>query len=208
MLQLSYLDYLAVEGESFLHHLSPKLKVAGILLVLSGIVIIKSLYVIFFLYLALLSLFFLTRLPIRIFLLTLYPIIFAVLFIFISKLQLHFIILIFLKVLSGSTGIILLLSTTPYPSIFALLGRLLPSILVTALFFTYRSIFILMGILEETQHALYIRGGFQWRSPLRSIINISNAFGHLIIKGINSSERIYESMLLRGFKNRINYRGE
>ena len=144
----------------------------------------------------------------RIFPLTLYPLIFAFLFIFISGLQILFILLIFLKVLCGSTGVVLLLSTTPYPLIFRVLGKVLPSIFVTALFLTYRSIFILLNVFEETRHALYLRGGFQWRHPLRSLINISNAFGHLIIKGIESSEKMYESMVLRGFKTKIHYRGE
>ena len=39
-------------------------------------------------------------------------------------------------------------------------------------------------------------------------INISNAFGHLIIQGMDASEKMYESMVLRGFKNKIHYRGE
>jgi len=208
MIQLSYLDYLALDGKSFLHRIKPELKIVGMIFVLMGIVIMKSLYGVLLLYMSLLSLFFLSRLPTRIFSLTLYPLIFAFLFIFVSRFQFHFILIVFLKVLSGSTGVLLLISTTPYPLIFSVLGRFLPSIFVTALFLTYRSIFILLGILEETRHALYLRGGFQWRNPLRSLINISNAFGHLIIKGIDSSERIYESMMLRGFKNRINYRGE
>jgi energy-coupling factor transporter transmembrane protein EcfT len=104
--------------------------------------------------------------------------------------------------------VVLLLATTPYPSIFSVLGRVLPSTFVTALFLTYRSIFILLNIFEETQHALYFRGGFQWKHPWRSLINISNAFGHLIIKGIDASEKMYVSMVLRGFKNKIHYRGE
>jgi len=29
-----------------------------------------------------------------------------------------------------------------------------------------------------------------------------------VIKGIEASERMYESMTLRGFKNKIHYRGE
>jgi len=41
-------------------------------------------------------------------------------------------------------------------------------------------------------------GGFQWRHPWRSLTNISNAFGHLVIKGIEASERMYESMTLAG----------
>ncbi|MDO9124878.1 MAG: energy-coupling factor transporter transmembrane component T [Deltaproteobacteria bacterium] len=208
MIQLSYLDYLAVEGKSFLHRLSPTLKIIGMLMVLSSIVILRNLSGLFLLYGILLALFFVCRLPLRIFFLTLYPLIFAVLFIFISGFEIHFILLIFLKGLSGSTGVVLLLATTPYPLIFRTLDRFLPSLFVTALFLTYRSIFILLKVLEETQHALYLRGGFQWRHPWRSLNNISNAFGHLIIKGIDASEKMYESMMLRGFKNKIHYRGE
>ena len=208
MIQLSYLDYLAIEGKSFLHRVSPKVKIIGMVIVLSGIVTLRTLPGLLLLYAILLALFFISKVPLKIFSLTLYPLVFAVLFIFISGFQLLFIILIFLKVLSGSTGVVLLLTTTPYPSIFHLLGKVLPSLFVTALFLTYRSIFILLKVLEETQEALYLRGGFQWRHPWRSLINISNAFGHLIIKGIDASEKMYESMVLRGFKNKIHYRGE
>ena len=208
MIQLSYLDYLAIEGKSFLHRVSPKVKIIGMVIVLSGIVTLRTLPGLLLLYAILLALFFISKVPLKIFTLTLYPLIFAVLFIFISGFQLHFIILIFLKALSGSTGVVLLLTTTPYPSIFHLLGKVLPSLFVTALFLTYRSIFILLKVLEETQQALYLRGGFQWRHPWRSLINISNAFGHLIIKAIDASEKMYESMVLRGFKNKIHYRGE
>jgi energy-coupling factor transporter transmembrane protein EcfT len=208
MIQLSYLDYSAVEGKSFLHHLSPKLKIIGMIFVLLGLVTLGNILGLLLLYGVLLALFFISRIPTKIFSLTLYPLIFTILFIFISGFQIHFILLVFLKVLCGSTGVVLLLATTPYPSIFSVLGRVLPSSFVTALFLTYRSIFILLNILEETQHALYLRGGFQWRHPWRSLINISNAFGHLIIKGIDGSEKMYESMVLRGFKNKIYYRGE
>ena len=208
MIQLSYLDYLAVEGKSWLHRLSPKLKMMGMGFVLLGIVTLKNLPLLLLLYGILLILFFISRIPLRIFPLTLYPLIFALLFIFISGFQIYFILLIFLKVLCGSTGVVLLLATTPYPLIFRVLGKVLPSIFVTALFLTYRSIFILLNVFEETQQALYLRGGFQWRHPLRSLVNISNAFGHLMIKGIDASEKMYESMVLRGFKNKIHYRGE
>ncbi|MGB9627668.1 MAG: energy-coupling factor transporter transmembrane component T family protein, partial [Thermodesulfobacteriota bacterium] len=208
MIQLSYLDYLALEGRSFLHRLSPTFKIIGMVLVLSGVILLRDLRGLLLLYGVLLLLFLSSHLPLRIFSLTFYPLIFAVLFIFVSGFQINFILLIFLKVLSGSTGVVLLLATTPYPSIFRTLGRFLPSLFVTALFLTYRCIFILLKVLEETQHALYLRGGFQWRHPWRSLLNISNAFGHLIIAGIDASERMYESMTLRGFKNRIHYRGE
>jgi len=206
MIQLSYLDYLAVEGKSFLHRLSPKLKIVAMILILFAIVTVRNLPGLFSLYVFLLCLYLMARVPMRIFPLTLYPLIFAFLFIFLSGFQLFFILLIFLKVLCGSTGVILLFATTPFPSIFSVLGRVLPSSFVIALFLTYRSVFILLNVLEDTQNALYLRGGVQWRHPWRSLTNISNAFGHLIIKGIDASEKMYEAMLLRGFKGEIHYR--
>ena len=208
MIQLSYLDYIAVERKSFLHRLSPKLKIIGMILVLFVIVTVRNLPGLLLLYVVLLTLYFTAKIPVRIFALTLYPLIFAILFIFLSGFQIFFILLIFLKVLCGSTGVVLLLASTPYPSIFSALGKVLPSSFVMALFLTYRSIFILLTVLEETQHALYLRGGVQWRHPRRSLINISNAFGHLILQGIDASEKMYESMVLRGFKGKIHYRGE
>ena len=208
MIQLSYLDYSAVEGKSRLHRLPAAVKIAGMVFVLLGVLTLRSLPLLFSLYLLLVALFFISRVPLKIFSLTFYPLIFAFLFIFLSGFQIHFILMIFFRVLCGSTGVVLLLATTPYPSIFRLLGKVLPSLFVTALFLTYRSVFILLAVLEETEHAIYLRGGFQWRHPWRSLINISNAFGHLVIKGIEASERMYESMTLRGFKNKIHYRGE
>ena len=208
MIQLSYLDYLAVEGKSWLHRLHPVVKIVGVVLVLAGVVTVRSIPGLLVLYGTLLCVFFASRIPVRVLPLTLYPLLFAFFFIFISGFQFYFIGLVFLKVVSGSTSVVLLLTTTPYPSIFSVLGKVLPSLFVTALFLTYRSVFILLSILEETQHAIYLRGGVQWRHPSRSLVNISNAFGHLIIKGIDASERMYESMRIRGFTNRIHYRGE
>lgn len=208
MIQLSYLDYSAVEGKSWLHRCSPAAKMMGMGLILIGIVTLKGLFGLFSLYVILLGLFLSCRISLKLFSLTLYPLIFAVLFIFLSGFQLTFILLVFLKVLCGSTGIVLLLSTTPYPMVFRSLGKFLPSLFVTALFLTYRSVFILLNVLEETEHAIHLRGGLQWRHPWRSLINISNAFGHLLLKGIDNSEKMYEAMILRGFKNKIHYRGE
>lgn len=208
MMQLSYLDYSAVEGKSRLHRLPTTVKLVGVGLVLCAVVLIRNLPVLLGLYAFLILLFFRSRVPRGIFSLTFYPLIFAILFVFISGFQMGFILLVFLKVLCGSTGVVLLLATTPYPAVFSVLGKVFPSLFVTALFLTYRSVFILLAILEETQHAIYLRGGFQWQHPWRSLNNVANAFGHLIIKGIDASERMYESMLLRGFEGKIRYRGE
>lgn len=208
MTQLSFLDYLAVEGKSPLHRLSPGLKVMAVGGVLLGVVTLKTPPMLFVLYLILVALFFVARIPLKVFLLTFYPLIFAVLFLFVSSFRLSFVVLLFLKVLCGSTAVVLLLTATSYPSVFQILGKVLPSLLVTALFLTYRSIFILLTALEETQHALYLRGGFCWSHPWRSLNNISNAFGHLIIKGMDASEKMVEAMRIRGFDHRIRREGD
>ncbi len=208
MIQLSYLDYSAAEGKSRLHRLPVVVKLVGVALTLCAVVFVKSIPFLLGVYFLLVLLFLGSRVPRGIFSLTFYPLIFAILFLFVSGFQIGFILLIFLKVLSGSTSVVLLLATTPYPAVFSLLGKVLPSLFVTALFLTYRSVFILLEVLEETQHALYLRGGFQWRHPWRSLVNIANAFGHLIIKGIDAGERMYEAMVLRGFEDKIHYRKE
>src|SRR4030042_4715865 len=110
MIQLSYLDYSAVEGKSFLHRLSPKLKIIGMIFVLLGLVTLGNILGLLLLYGVLLALFFISRIPIKIFSLTFYPLIFTILFIFISGFQIHFILLVFLKVFCGSTGVVLLLA--------------------------------------------------------------------------------------------------
>jgi len=148
MIQLSYLDFSAVEGKSRLHRSSPTAKMIGMSLVLFGVVALRSIPGLLSIYAMLLALFFLSRVPLKIFSLTLYPLTFAVFFIFLSGFQVYFILLVFLKVLCGSTGIVLLLATTPYPRVFRVLGKFLPSLFVTALFLTYRSVFILLEVFE------------------------------------------------------------
>ena len=208
MIHLSYLDYSALEGKSRLHRLPPTVKLIGMLAVLLGVVTLKGLTELILLYAFLLALFFVSRIPRSIFSITFYPLLFAALFILVSGFQIPFMAMIFLKVLCGSTGVVLLLSTTPYPSIFHVLGKVLPSVFVTALFLTYRSIFILLTTLEDTQQAIHLRGGLQWRRPWRSLANLSNIFGHLLIKGIEASETMHQAMVLRGFKNKIHSRGD
>ena len=85
MIQLSYLDYSAVEGKSWLHRRSPMTEIIGMVLVLLGLISLRSLPVLGLLYMTLLALFFISRIPLKIFSLTLYPLLFTVFFIFISK---------------------------------------------------------------------------------------------------------------------------
>ena len=71
MMQLSYLDYSAVEGKSRLHRLPAIVKMAGVGFSLCGVVLLKSLPGLLGLYALLLFLFLVSRVPRAIFSLTL-----------------------------------------------------------------------------------------------------------------------------------------
>ena len=147
-MDLAYLDYLATSGSSFFHRTPPGLKLIFSLLLIGGIIVVKKvlilIIILFFLYFIIL----LSKLPFfRIFFLSLYPLIFALIFAYASLgrgWEWFFVIL--LRVLGTATTMILLFSTTPFPCIFASLGKIFPKFLITVFFMTYRSIFILFSI--------------------------------------------------------------
>ena len=60
MIQLSYLDYSAVEGKSWLHRRSPTAKIIGMVFVLLGLITLRSLPLLGLLYGILLALFFIS----------------------------------------------------------------------------------------------------------------------------------------------------
>lgn len=206
-MDLAYLDYLATSGKSFLHRFPVGLKIISSLVLIAAIILIqKVLFLVIilgFLYL----LIFLSRLPFgKIFLISLYPLIFALIFAYASLgtgWEWFFIIL--LRVLGTATTMILLFSTTPYPCIFASLGKVFPVFLITVFFMTYRSIFILFSILENVRTGFRLRGGFQLKHPRRSLSNFAKAFGYLILKGMDDSQRFYEGLRLRGFQGKIEH---
>ncbi len=206
-MDLAYLDYLATSGRSFLHRFPVGLKIIFALILIGCIILIQQILLLIiilgFFYLLIL----LSRLPFgKIFLISLYPLIFALIFAYASLGRgwgWFFIIL--LRVLGTATTMILLFSTTPYPCIFASLGKVFPGFLITVFFMTYRSIFILFSIFENIRTGFRLRGGLQIRHPKRSLSNFARAFGYLILKGIDDSQRFYEGLKLRGFQGKIEH---
>ena len=206
-MDLTYLDYLATSGKSFLHRTHVYLKIISSLVLIGVIIFTQQFSFLVIILLFLYSLSFLAKLPFkRIFLISLYPLIFALIFAFASLgkgWEWFFIIL--LRVLGTATTMILLFSTTPYPCIFASLGKVLPDFLITIFFMTYRSIFILFSIFEDIRTGFKLRGGFQIKHPKRSLFNFAKAIGYLILKGMDDSQKFYEGIKLRGFEGKIEH---
>jgi cobalt/nickel transport system ATP-binding protein len=98
---------------------------------------------------------------------------------------------------------VLLIATTPYPDVFAALGKLLPRLVADALFVTYRALFLL---LEELGHALTVlrlRGGLRPDRPVASSRNVARTLGMLLVRSIDLSERLYQVLQVRGYRGRI-----
>lgn len=202
------MDYLANSGTSFLHRAPLSLKWILVVLLFAGVILFRNVYwllswhVIAFILIGLAGLPLLKILP-----LSFYPIIFALVFAFSSyNGDWAYFFAVLLKVIVASSTMLLLISTTPYPRIFGSLGKIAPKVITAALFLIYRSIFILIDILKGLHTTMRLRGGFSWKHPVRSIRSLTRNLGYLLIKAVDTSERIYEIMELRGFEGRIRYR--
>lgn len=96
----------------------------------------------------------------------------------------------------------ILIATTSFPGICLALEKLkVPKIFVLQLMFLYRYIFVLGEEVVRTSRARELRSfgknGYQ-------LSTTSNILGNLLLKTIDRSERIYQSMCSRGFVGYIN----
>jgi cobalt/nickel transport system permease protein len=179
-----------------------------VLLLFAGVILFRNVYWLLVWYAVVLLLIVVARLPLaKILPLSFYPIVFALVFAFSSyNGNWAFFFAVLLKVVVAASTMLLLVSTTPYPRIFGSLGRVVPSAITAALFLIYRSVFILLDTLESLQTTMRLRGGFSWRRPVRTLSSLTRNLGYLLIKAVDTSERMYEIMELRGFDGKIRYR--
>jgi len=208
-MDLYYIDFISVSGRSWLHRVSPAAKMSALIIVV--VVLLWLRYAVFDLAAALvvIVLALTARLPMRIYLpLMLYPVLFLlILFVSVNGLPLDAALMIGFRVLAITGSVVLFLMTTSFPAIFGTLGRVLPSTLVAALFFTYRAIFIISDGIVNTRTALHLRGGTDWRHPVSTLRHFGMALGHFLVHAIDMSGRMGDGLRVRGFANRIYYLG-
>ncbi|HVP15201.1 MAG TPA: CbiQ family ECF transporter T component [Terriglobales bacterium] len=95
-----------------------------------------------------------------------------------------------------------LVTTTPYPDLFAPLSRVLPRSVGDGLFLTYRALFELTRRTDGMWRALRLRGGA--RGPLSGRLAVAGeGLGTLVLHGFERSQRLYATMQLRGHTGRI-----
>ena len=101
----------------------------------------------------------------------------------------------------------MLIVSTPYPRIFSLLSAVLPEILAAGLFMTYRTLFILLDMMDNFVAAIRLRGGFSPGSLYKNSANISKGIGMLLVRAVERSSRLYAVMMVRGYSGSMAEQG-
>jgi len=203
-MRLAQMDFLAVNQHSFLHAwpVAPKL-IAGLILLI-GIVAARSPLQVALLLGLLLVVLIGARLPLWLLTGALYPAFFSFPFalarLAFSPLQAMVVVG---KAATAALLLIMLLATTPFPQLFAFIGRLLPRLVVDGLFFTYRLFFLSLLTLESLLSSLRHRGAFARGNRVWSGLATLQAVGYLVIDTIATSQRLEQNYRLRGYDTGI-----
>jgi energy-coupling factor transporter transmembrane protein EcfT len=201
---LSQIDFLASANGSVWHRASA----LGKLVLMGGLVLLTvfapSLRLLFTVHLVAWLLALTSRVPLRLLAVAAsYPLFFSLLFAAATwdgtwEAPLRLV----LRPLTASLGAVWLVSTTPYPDLFAPLSRILPRRVADGLFVTYRALFDLMGRAECVWRSLRIRGGAS--VPARQRLTLAGeGLATLVLYGFERSQRLYATMMLRGHSGRI-----
>ena len=108
-----------------------------------------------------------------------------------------------LRALTSSLAAVLLVSTTPYPDLFAPIARVTPRLVGDGLFLTYRAFFGLLHRAERMWTALRLRGGLTGRGLPRDLRHAGEGLGQLVLHSYDRSQRLYAVMQIRGHSGRV-----
>jgi cobalt/nickel transport system permease protein len=197
-------DLSATTGVSHLHRAGTVTKLVAFAFVLAAVVVQQNLFVVLTLTFALAALTVGMRLPARgVFGLAAYPGIFAVVFAFAAAPDALTGALFVAKAMTAALASVVLIFTTPYPQVFALIQRIVPEIVGDAMLMTYRSLFLLGEKLDRLRIAVRLRSGLSKGHPVRAARAGASALGSLILYALDLSQREYDVMRLRGYEGRL-----
>jgi cobalt/nickel transport system permease protein len=204
-MKIADLDYYSLYGKTVFHRIPASYKLLVAFTVICSVVLIKNLTFFLILYLTLFSMIVFSKLPkMKPILLSFYSLIFVLIFIFsFHNISIENGLTIIFKVLCVSTTFAIIILTTPIIKIFEILSKFLPSFLTDALYLTYRSVFLLIDIFENLKLASYIRGSVKIRNPIKWLKYVGNSIGFLVIKSIESSEKFYDTLRIRGYSGKF-----
>jgi len=97
----------------------------------------------------------------------------------------------------------MVITSTPYPRIFSFLSAFLPEILAAGLFMTYRTLFLLLDMMDNFGTAIRLRGGFSPGNIVKNSANIAKGIGALLVRAVERSSRLYAVMVVRGYNGKM-----
>jgi len=204
-MDIGTIDLWAVSGRSSLHRASALSKLLAAGLLVSAVIVTGDVFVLLAIYLVIAAGVVVARLPLaRVLTIAAYPALFALLF-SISRWTGSLVepLLITGKAMTAAAVMVLLITTTPYPQLFAVLRRFLPALVSDALLITYRSLFILLELLNDLLMSLRLRGGLTKRRYLHNARNLAAGLGLLFVRALALSEQLHDVLRLRGYSGRI-----
>ena len=200
MIDVARIDHWAASGTGPLHRASPIAKIIFLLLVVCAAVISKNPYSLMAGYGMLVLVAALARLPwARVMALSWYAAVFALLYSLTLRGGALIRALFIMKAITPSCAMLMLIVSTPYPKIFSLLSSVLPEILAAGLFMTYRTLFILLDMMDSFSAAIRLRGGFSPGSLFKNSANISRGIAMLLVRAVERASRLYAVMVVRGY---------
>ena len=200
-MDLAFIDLTATRGHSLLHRSSPIAKCIFTCTIIISVIFARHLHQFAIIDTILICSYLMANLSLlEVGHYALYPAFFSLIFAllrFTVSFEAGF--LVILKAVTAALALLLLIFTTPYPEVFALLRRFLPGVLVDGMFFTYRIFFILIKEVQNLLTHIKLRGGYH---PVRIVFNLKNlagALGVLFIHSFDLSERMNQTLSIRGY---------
>ncbi len=204
MIDVAKIDYWAASGSGALHRASPLAKAVFLLLVVAAAVTAKKPHPLLIGYAGMLIASRFAGLPwLRMTALSFYAAVFALLYAVSMRGGIQTYAALLLKAITPAFAVLMLIVSTPYPRIFSLLGSVLPEILSAGLLMTYRTLFILLDMMDNFVSAIRLRGGLSPWSLVKNSANISKGIGMLLVRASERSSRLYAVMAVRGYSGRM-----
>jgi len=208
VIDVARIDHWAASGAGPLHEASTIAKIIFLLLVLSAAVLSRNPYALLTGYGVLLVVAAASGLPwSRVMVLSWYAAVFALLYSLSLRSGGWDRMLFILKAITPSCAMLMLIVSTPYPRIFSLLSMVLPEVLAAGLFMTYRTLFILLDMMDNFAAAIRLRGGFSPGSLYKNSANISRGIAMLLVRAVERASRLYAVMVVRGYNGSMAEQG-
>jgi energy-coupling factor transporter transmembrane protein EcfT len=209
VIDVARIDYWAASGTGFFHRASTPAKLLFLLLIVSSAIISRNPYPLMAGYGLLLVVAASSGLPwLRVMGLSWYAAIFAGLYVISLRGGTLLAMLLIVKAITPAFAVLMIIVSTPYPKIFSLFSALLPEILAAGLFMTYRTLFILLDMMNNFGSAIRLRGGFSPGNLFKNSANISKGIGMLLVRAVERSSNLYAVMVVRGYRGSMAEKGE